>query len=95
MAAFRFQKGNKLAKGGYRENAGRKRDEVKALLIDGSPKATKRILELVDSDNEKVALAAATVVIEHSIGKPTQPLEHSGADGEPLGITVQFVKAKV
>ena len=90
----KFQKGNKIAHGGYRENAGRKRDEVRAMLVDGSVPATKRLLGLIDSDNEKVALAASIAVIEHGIGKATQPVEHSGVDGEQLGVIVQFVKAK-
>lgn len=28
----------------------------------------------------------------YGLGKPAQPVEHSGADGQALGITVQFVR---
>jgi HEAT repeat protein len=42
------------------------------LALDGSEKAIKRLIRLVDSKDEWVALAAAQAVLDRAIGKPMQ-----------------------
>lgn len=44
-------------------------------------------------ENEGARVRAAEALLERGWGKPAQPVEHSGADGADLGLTVRFVKA--
>jgi hypothetical protein len=37
-------------------------------------------------------MKASELLAAYGYGKPAQPVEHSGADGEPIGITVNLVK---
>lgn len=48
--------------------------EVIDLAREASPRAIGRLIELVDSQDERVAIAAANSVLERGYGKPTQPL---------------------
>ena len=85
---FGFQPGNKLG--------GRKpipKDLVEAFRAD-CPRAHQRLRELIESEDERIALAACNAVLDRGYGKPAQPLEHSGADGEPVSIVVSFVEAQ-
>lgn len=52
--------------------------EVKELARSAAPRAFQRIVDLVDSEDEKVALAASKEVLDRALGKPNQSVEHSG-----------------
>ena len=56
---------------------GRKRmdPEVKAAFKEMTPKALKRLDELLMSTDEHVALKAIHEVLDRELGKPTQPVE--------------------
>ena len=43
-----------------------------------SAKALRRLAELMDSEDERVALAACNSVLDRAWGKPTLAVEHSG-----------------
>jgi hypothetical protein len=74
----------------------------------GRPKALKEVVELArketkdsilalvrvrdTSDNETAVVAAANALLDRAWGKAAQPLEHAGANGEQLAVTVEFVK---
>lgn len=65
--------------GGARKGAGRPKgakdkniQELRLLALDHSPRAFARIVELVESDDERVALAAAQEVLNRAYGKPRQ-----------------------
>lgn len=46
--------------------------EVKEALEAASERAAKRLVELVDSDDPRVALMASNAVLDRLFGKPTQ-----------------------
>lgn len=48
--------------------------EVIELAREASPRAIGRLIELVESKDERVGIAAANSVLERAFGKPTQPL---------------------
>jgi hypothetical protein len=64
--------------------------EIKALALAACPGAIKRIIELQQSDDPKVSLAAAKEVLDRGIGKPSQAVEVSGKDGTPLIPVINF-----
>jgi len=49
--------------------------EIKAWALQHSPKARKRLLELLESQDEKIALAACNTIFDRAYGKPTQTVE--------------------
>jgi len=51
------------------------------------------ICRLLTSKDTKVSSVLAARWVEWRYGKPTERHEHTGADGSPLAITVEFVKA--
>jgi hypothetical protein len=52
----------------------RKLRDVTELALEASPKAIQRLIKLVDSKDERVALAAAQAVLDRAIGKPSQAI---------------------
>lgn len=71
-------------------------DEVEAIrkLRGLTQRAVEKVEELLESDDEKVRMAAAKEVLDRNLGKPVQPTDnvHSGPDGVPMGIEVRLVK---
>ena len=68
----------RMCKPGQSGNPGgksKKLEEIRSLAKDRSRRALERIIELVESDDEKVALMAAKEVLDRAWGKPTQTLE--------------------
>jgi hypothetical protein len=81
----KFAKGNKLGRGNPNN---KKTYELRKLWLgcysDGdTAEVYAKLLELVRSGD----VAAIKVWLEHGPGKPAQPVEVSGADGESLGLT--------
>lgn len=67
--------------------------EVKAALKAACPRAVARLVELLESDDERVALRAAEVIIERVEGKVPQALEHSGEGGAPIRFVLDLGEA--
>jgi hypothetical protein len=44
--------------------------EVRGRLIELTPRAAARLAELVDSDNEKIAIQAVALALQFGLGKP-------------------------
>ncbi len=76
--------------------AGRKPEvaHVRKLAQQYTEDAIKTLVEIMHDVGEKgpARVAAAQALLDRGHGKPSQPMEHSGADGEALGLVVQFVK---
>ncbi len=84
MVGRPFEKGRSGNPGGRaKENP-----EVKTLARQNAPRAIKRIIELMDSKDERVALAAANAILDRAYGKPRQnidaPAEHRFVAEIPL-----------
>lgn len=54
------------------------------------PKALETLVELMDSENENIRLAAAVKVMEHTIGRAPQSVEISGDTGSAEGYAQAF-----
>lgn len=48
---------------------------IKEMALDASPDAFRRILELAQSDDERVAFVACQEILNRAYGKPTQALQ--------------------
>jgi hypothetical protein len=46
--------------------------ELAAIADENSEKAMRKLAKLIDSDDDRVALAAAQALLDRSLGKPTQ-----------------------
>lgn len=44
--------------------------EVKEILRAATPKAARRLVEMIDSKSEKIALAACNSILDRILGKP-------------------------
>lgn len=68
------------AKGQSGNPSGRPKEnpQIKALALESAPDAFRKIIKLSHSKDEKVALAACTIIIERACGKPSQSVEISG-----------------
>jgi hypothetical protein len=84
-----FQKGQSGNPGGRKPIP----PEVKEALKAMEPRAVERLRELLESDDDKIAMAAVKEVLDRNLGKPPQSLEHSvGGDAQALDLRVRFVK---
>jgi hypothetical protein len=61
--------------------------EVKALARTAGPEAVQKLVELMRGDDRRTALAAAQALLDRGFGKPSQAVEMSGPDGEPLVVS--------
>lgn len=67
--------------------------EVKALLRERGLDAVKRIVDLMDSADERIALAAASNIADRAYGKATQPI--AGDDeGDAIKISMTGEEAR-
>lgn len=66
---------------------------VRDLARKHTEAAVRTLAEIMCDANEKGAarVAAAQALLDRGYGRPTQPLEHGGPDGVPLGVVVQFI----
>ena len=55
--------------------------ELQQAAEEGSPAAVRRLVELIDSDDERIALAAVNSILDRVMGKPRQAVEVSAAVG--------------
>src|SRR5438876_7935982 len=52
-------------------------DEIRQLARQHAPDAFKRVCELVDSEDERTALAAAQEILNRAYGRPMQAIEQT------------------
>lgn len=85
------KRGNPTGKGGFTKGRSgnptgrpKKDPEVDEILRAKSPAAARKLVELMDCDDPRVALQAATKIVEHAIGTPKQKVEVTGKDGDAL-----------
>jgi hypothetical protein len=69
--ATRFRAGGKSANPKGRPRA---EGEIRALAQQHSAAALERLVQLMHSDNERVAVAAASAVLDRAHGKPPQQM---------------------
>lgn len=53
---------------------------------DAVAKATARLVALVDSEDESIALKAATLIMEHELGKPVNRTQLTGDSGGAIQV---------
>lgn len=88
----RFEKGKSGNPGGRPKKA----HDVVELARENSGKAVKRLVELIDSVDDRVALAAAQAVLDRAVGKPKQIVDvnadvtHHGS--EPVSDTTRWIE---
>ena len=58
--------------------------EVRDLAREHGGMAIDRLVALMDSQNQSVALRAAEAVLDRGYGRPMQAMELTGKDGNPL-----------
>lgn len=68
---------------------------IKELAQQHGESAFQRIIGLMASDDERVALAASQEVLNRAYGKPVQATELTGKDGADLltGVKITLIKA--
>jgi hypothetical protein len=55
------------------------REQVDEVLAEALEKATRRLVELIDSNDPAIALRAVVALYDRVLGRPRQALEHSGS----------------
>ena len=63
--------------------------DIAALAREHGPRCIEVAADLLDSDDERIRLAAATALLDRGFGKPVQTL--SGEDGAPLTIVLRHL----
>lgn len=53
----------------------KKVDAIADLARENGDKAIRKLVKLIDSDDDRVALQAATAVLDRAVGKPKQALD--------------------
>jgi hypothetical protein len=61
-------------------------DDIKKILKLQAPNALQKLLTLMESNDERIALTAANCVLDRAWGKPAQSTEISGPDGEAIEV---------
>lgn len=59
----------------YRREIERRREKALDIIADAQGRAAKRLCELLDSNNERIALDAATRILGSLLSMPTQRVE--------------------
>lgn len=84
-ASGRFKKGQSGNPGGRPKVEG----EIRELAQQHGPAALKRLVELMASENERVAVAAAQAVLDRGYGKAAQALHLDGELRVPGSLTIR------
>jgi hypothetical protein len=83
-----FQPGQSGNPGGRPKDVGHVRD----LARQHTEAAVLALVEALSAKSERTRVAAAEALLDRGWGKAVQQLEHTGAEGAPLSLTVTFVK---
>ena len=67
------------------------RGELRALALKHAGKALEKLVALIDSKNERVALSAAQMVLDRAHGKVSQAMSLKAPEG---GLTVKILRFK-
>jgi hypothetical protein len=81
-----FQKGVSGNPGGK----SKKLEELRKLALENCPRALERIVELVESEDERVAMMAAKEILDRGIGRP-KPAE-DGDEASTKGLTINIIR---
>lgn len=65
-------------------------DELRKALEGDAPYAAQRLRELLDSEDDQVALKAAQFIVDHVKGRAPQAI--TGSDGGPLKVDLGVVE---
>lgn len=65
-------------------------EDIKALLGKNTLNAAKRLIALINSDNERIALQASVAVLDRVLGKPVQAQEVEMSMSPDATITAQI-----
>jgi hypothetical protein len=76
-------------------NLRERRERITEELEAGLDKATRRLLELIDSEDPAVALRAIVALYDRVLGRPRQAHEHSGALAVYSPINMDQARAKL
>jgi hypothetical protein len=79
-----FTKGHSGNPGGRPKGAA----EVPELAQGHGPEAMERLVTIMRGDNERAAIAAASLILDRGYGKATQPITGDG-EGGPIVVTLR------
>jgi hypothetical protein len=82
-----FKKGQSGNPGGRPQSA----REVTALALENSEQAIRRLIALMSSKDERVALSACIAVLDRGIGKPVQTVVGDAANPIAMGGKIEMV----
>lgn len=66
----------------------KKLEELKRLALDHSARAIQRIAELIESDDERVAIMAAKEILDRALGRPKPTEDADEASAKALTINI-------
>jgi HEAT repeat protein len=61
---------------------------VKKLARTKSPAAIDKLVQLLDSEDERIALAAANSILDRGLGKPAQDVNVGGQTENPFRLVI-------
>ena len=82
-----FKKGQSGNPGGRRKS----HREITALALENSERAIRRLVELMASKDERVALSACIAVLDRGIGKPVQAVVGDAENPIAMGGKIEMV----
>lgn len=88
----KFGAGNNV--GGRKGLPDELREHARSTLAEMLKPALVRLAGLIESPDEKVAIAAVKEALERNLGKSMQSLEVSSSDESPLSFVVRFDRKK-
>ena len=65
--------------------------EVRAAARLHGEAAVRKLVEIMQGDDNRLALSAAQALLDRGFGKPAQSVEFAGGEGGPISLAVSFV----